>query len=50
MSKQRISLSIEPELLNRLRSQAEKTGLKVNTIVEQGIELRIEELEKSTNA
>jgi len=46
MASKSVSFSISDEISDRLDTAAYQTGLKKSTIVEQGLEIRIKELEK----
>lgn len=45
--KKAITFRFAPKLIERLEKAAHSTGLKMNTIVEQGTEKRLTEIEKA---
>ena len=43
--KQQVCTSLDRRVVNRLDEMSEKTGIKKNSIIEQGIRIRLEQLE-----
>jgi len=43
-NKKNVTIKLYPEMIEDIETAAAKTGLKKNTIIEQGIEKRLEEL------
>ena len=42
--KQNVTIKLYPEMIKELDDTCKKTGLKKNTLIEQGIELRLNQL------
>ena len=45
-NKKNVTIKLYPDTIRRLKSAAELTGLKMNTVIEQGIRRRLDEIEK----
>lgn len=45
-NKKTVTFKLYPETIDRLENASKKSGLKKNTIVEQGLERRLNELER----
>lgn len=45
-NKKNVTIKLYPDMIKRLNKAVEKTELKKNTIIEQGIRKRLEEIEK----
>jgi predicted DNA-binding protein len=46
-NKKAISIKLKPETIDKINKMSEDTGLKKNTIIEQGIERRLLEYDKT---
>jgi len=48
--KQQVCTSLDRRVVNRLDEASKKTGIKKNSIIEQGIRIRLEQLEAEERA
>lgn len=45
-NKKNVTIKLHPDMIKRIDKASDKTGLKKNTIIEQGIRIRLGEIEK----